>query len=385
VGEIGEAFARHAEKVAEKAEGSDLHVRTLRDAATAWRAVAEVETDAVRRARSQESLKKLQDKLAKEPPVGGKSNSVPRPPEILLASIPPQAAETKARAYYDQALDVGSDTPACNQLRLELAEMSFERGDVDTAIQLLSAALEKNPPADVQQRLTVRLGQCYVLKKDAKAAMQQALAALNDTNSPLRPAAYLVKGQAYMLDKNWGEAINTLTRYRAGAEKYVNAGVVTEEGLVRLAESFAAAGNWNESRATFEHLVNRFGASRWVPEAYFGIGRALQQQKQFDRAVDAFAQVPRRTASEVAAKAQLQIGLCRAEQKRWQDAANELLVVRGTYDYDDVSAHSSVAAAKALVELKQPEQAKAVLQRVVRDHPKTQWAQEAAKRLKELQ
>ena len=66
-----------------------------------------------------------------------------------------------------------------------------------------------------------------------------------------------------------------------------------------------------------------------MPEAQFGTGLALQKPKQFDRAVEAFADVTRRTSSELAAQAQMQIGLCRAEQKRWQDAVNELLVVPG--------------------------------------------------------
>jgi tetratricopeptide (TPR) repeat protein len=382
--QIAEAFAKQADRIAEKAEGSDLHVRTLRDAGTAWRAVAEVELDAAKRAKSQDSLKKLQEKLAKDVQVG-KSNSVPRPPEIRVASLPVQAAEKKAQEYYNKALDAGPDSPVCAQLRLDLAEMSYERGDADTAIQLLTAALERNPAPDVQQRLRLRLGHSYLLKKDGAAAMQQALIALQDTNSPLRPAAYLVKGRAYMLQKNWGEAITTLQRYRGGAEKYVNAGAVTEEGLMRLGEAFAASANWDESRATYEYLINRFGNSSWVPQAYYGIGVALQQLKQFDRAVEAYAQVPRRTASEWAARAQLQIGLCRAEQKRWQDAVNELLIVPGSYDYDEPAAHSSLAAAKALVQLKKPEEAKEILQRVVRDHPQTQWAQEAAKQLKEIQ
>jgi TolA-binding protein len=165
----------------------------------------------------------------------------------------------------------------------------------------------------------------------------------------------------------------------------LNAGPVTEEGLVRLAEAYAASGNWAESRATYEHLIGRFGGSKWIPEARFGIGWSHQQLKEFDAAAQAYADVTRRTSSDLAARAQLQIGLCRAEQKRWQDAVNELLLVPGTYDYAEFAARASLAAGKALVELKQPAEAKDVLQRVVRDHPGTEWAQQAEKRIAEIQ
>jgi TolA-binding protein len=380
---IATALGEHADRIAESAEGSDLHVRTLRDAANSWRAIADVEIDTIRRTRSAESLNKLKTKLANDPKVG-KSNSVPRPPEIKLASIPLQPAEQKAREFYNKALDAAPDSPICNELRLELAQTYFDRGEADPAIQLLTAALDKNPPAPLQTQLHVKLGNAYLLKKDPGAAMKEALQALTDPNSPQRPAAYLVKGKSLAMQKNWGEAITVLSRYRSGAEKYVNAGPVTEEGLVRLAEAYAATNNWNESRATYEHLIGRFGGSHWVPQARFGIGWAQQQLKQFDAAVQAYGDVTRRTSSEMAARAQLQIGLCRAEQKRWQDAVNELLLVPGTYDYDEVSAPATLAAGKALVELKQPKQAKDVLQRVVRDHPGTEWAQQAQKRLAEL-
>jgi tetratricopeptide (TPR) repeat protein len=384
VTEIATAFGQHAERIAEKAEGSDLHARTLRDAANSWRAVAETEIDAIRRAKGEESLKKLKEKLAKDAQVG-KSNSVPRPPTIKLASIPVQPAEQKAREFYNKALEVAPDSPVCNELRLELADMYFERGEAAPAIQLLNAAIDKNPPPEQQARLRIKLGEACLLKKDVDGAMNQATVVLQDSASPLRAAAYLLKAKTHMAQKSWGEAATVLTRFRGGGTKYSNAGAVTEEGLARLAETYAATNAWAESQAAYQELIAKFGGGRFAAEARYGIGFALQQAKQFDKAIEAYADVTRRTSAEVAAKAQLQIGLCRAEQKRWQDAVNEFLVVPGTYDYADFAAQANLEAGKALVELKQPAQAKDVLQRVVRDHPGTEWATQAQKKLASIQ
>jgi tetratricopeptide (TPR) repeat protein len=381
VTEIAAAFAEHADRLAEKSAGSDLHVRTLRDAANSWRAIAETEIDAIKRAKSGESLKKMQERIAKQPQVAGKSNSVPRPPQVRLSSIPLQPAEQKAREFYNKALEAAPESPICAEMRLELAQMHVERGEADPAIQLLSAAIDQNPAPDVLQRLRVQLGNVYLMKKDADGAMRVATQALDDTASPLRPAAYLVKGKALMAQKNWSDAVTVLTRYHAGAEKYVNAGLITQEGLVRLGDAYAELGAWDQSLMAYQTLVSRFGQSRFVAEARFGMGRAYQKLKQFDRAVEAYTDVTRRTSSEVAAKAQLQIGLCRAEQKRWQDAVNELLAVTGTYDYAECAAHASLEAGKALVEMKKPAEAKDVLNGVVRDHPGTEWAQQAEKTL----
>jgi TolA-binding protein len=90
------------------------------------------------------------------------------------------------------------------------------------------------------------------------------------------------------------------------------------------------------------------------------------------------------TITEAAAKAQLQIGLCRLEQKRFSEAAAALLVVPFTYDYKEYSAVALLEAARAFAAMKQNEQAARLLRRVVRDYPQTPWAEAAQDRLERL-
>jgi len=382
--DIAAAFVKHAERIEEKSAGSDLHVRTLRDAGSTWAAIGEAEVESVRRAKAAESLKKLTDRLAKTPPVG-KSNSAPRPAELKLAAISLTPAEVKAREYYNKALEANPDSRVCDELRIELARTHLSRGEADPAIQLLSAALDKDPPQPQLEFLRVGLGHAYLVKGDTNAALGHAQTALADANHPVRAAAYLLKGVALLQAKNPGEAQQVLSRFIGGAEKYTNAGPVTEEGIFRLGQAFAASNAWPQSREAYERLLARFGASRFANEARFGIAWSLQQEKQFDRAAETFADLTRKSSGELAARAQMQVGLCRAEQKRWKEAATELLAVPATYDYAEFNAQSSLAAASALRELKDNAKAKEVLQRIVTDHPETAWAAEATKRIKEIQ
>jgi TolA-binding protein len=87
------------------------------------------------------------------------------------------------------------------------------------------------------------------------------------------------------------------------------------------------------------------------------------------------------TSAEVAARAQLQIGLCRLEQKRLPEAAYALLVVPFSYDYPDLSALALCEASRVLAELKQTHQAARLLERVLKDHPNSPWAEVARQRL----
>ena len=130
--------------------------------------------------------------------------------------------------------------------------------------------------------------------------------------------------------------------------------------------------------------MNRFGSSPWVHEARYGIGWAYQNQGQYDNAVNAYNQVINNVATELAARAQMNIGLCRLAQKRYAEASTALLVVPFTYDYPHLNALALVEAARAFSENKQSGQAIKLLERVLRDHPDTESAEVARQRLEEL-
>ena len=88
--------------------------------------------------------------------------------------------------------------------------------------------------------------------------------------------------------------------------------------------------------------------------------------------------------TELAAKAHLQLGLCRIEQKKYGDAVASLLIVPYTYDYPELSAAALCEAARALVEDKKTDQAEKLLRKTVKDFPTSPWAKVAQERLDKL-
>jgi len=158
---------------------------------------------------------------------------------------------------------------------------------------------------------------------------------------------------------------------------------VSDRALLRLGQSYAQSGQWEPSRATLAALVERFPQSPWAEEARYGIGWASQSQKQYDNAVAAYVEVTRRTAAEVAARAQFQIGQCRLEQQRPPDAIKAFQVVTLSYDYPEWRAAAMCQAAQAHVQASQAAEARRLWQRVVSEYPKTKWAETARQRLAE--
>jgi TolA-binding protein len=292
--------------------------------------------------------------------------------------------QKKTRDTYQALIDGFPDLALANEARFELAELQAQRGDNDSAVKLLTAALEKEPAADLADKIRLRLGACYAAKKDAKSALAQFDAVANNPKSPLMAQAHYRAGEALMELGDFTKAAGRFAAFR-DQPPLQNVGGLTDRALLRLGHAYGNLKQWDQSRQAHELLIARFGNSPWVHEARYGIGWAWQNQKQYDQAINVYNQVISATAAEIAAKAQLNIGLCRLEQKQYLEAANAFLAVYSTYDYPETNAVALTEAARAYTELKQHDQAIKLLNRVIKDHPKSKWSEVAKERLEALQ
>jgi len=360
----------------------EARARMLYEAAWGSRTVADVEVAAVRAKLQQERWQKLKDEVAKKTPAGRTPPPVPLP-EVPLAEVPLQPAEQKARADYRALIDSFPDLPLAGDARFDLAELHAERNDNDTAIKVLREALDKEPPPELTDKVRVRLGTCLAAKGDNKAALGQFSAVYGNAKSPYAGQAYYRAGECQLAMGEAAEAVKLLAVFRDRPE-FQNLPGVTDKALLRLGHALAQLKQWDPSRQAHEQVAGRFPQSPWVHEARYGIGWAHQNQKRYDEAVNVYQQVTSGTATETGAKAQLQIGLCRLEQKRYPEAATALLVVPFTYDYPEWNAVALVEAARTFKELKQNDQAVKLLERVLRDYPESKWAEVAKERLAEI-
>jgi TolA-binding protein len=364
-------FQGHAEQLKSKQPASEARARVMYEIAWLYRDLAGPEVEAARAKMTQDLLKKLGPDAAKEPP-----------PEVPLSSIPLQPSEQKARQQYQALIDAFPELPLGVDARFELAELYAERNDHDQAIKILTDALDKEPPQQLTDKIRIRLGVAQAAKGNLKSALVQFDAVAQNVKSPLAGQAHYRAGECLMQQKEWAEAVKRLSIFR-DKQEFQNLPGVSDRGLLRLGHAYDRLKDWDKSRQAQELLVSRFNTSPLVHEARYGMGWAFQQQKRYDDAVNAYNQVTNNNATETAARAQLGIGLCRLEQKRFAEAATALLVVPFTYEFPELNAEALVAAARALTELKQADQAARVLRRVLRDYPKTRAAAEAKERLGE--
>ena len=327
------------------------------EAAWGTRLLAEPEVAAARAAIQQAMLKKL------NPP-----SSKFGLPEVPIDKLPLQPLEKKARALYKSLIDQVGDLPIATEARFELAELLAQRNEHDAALQLLNEVLDKEPPVEMTEKIRLRLGAIYAAKGNLKAALQQFDAVASNAKSPLLGWAQYRAAKALIKNQQYDDAIKRLVIFR-NQGNWQNVPGLTDHALLRLGYAYALTKNWEPSRTAYERAVNGFPNSPLQDEARYGMGWAQQQQKNFDGAANTYGQIVARTATDVAVKAQLQIGLCRMEQKRYLEAANAFLVIPTTYDDPELRAAALLEAGKAYLAMGKRVEANRQFERIVREIP----------------
>jgi TolA-binding protein len=375
-------FTTQAEQLRQKQAATQARTRMLYEAAWLARGLAGIEVAAARKKAQLDQWQKRREELAKLTPPGQELPFVPLP-EVPLKELPLQPAEAEARAQYQALIAAFPELAVNADARFELAEMLCERGEFDPAVKLLREALDRKPPTDVADKVRLRLGDALLARGDAKAALQQFSPVTANAASAVCAEATYRAGEACLRMGDPGEAVKRLALFRDKFEFQTLPGL-TDRGLLRLGHALALLKQWDSSRQACEQVVGRFGTGPWVDEARYAAGWAYQNMGQYDNAVNAYTPLAACGPTELGARAQMNIGLCRLAQKRYPEASTALLVVPFTYDYPKLSALALVEAARAFAENKQTEQAERLLQRVLRDHPGTEHAEVARQRLAAL-
>lgn len=357
-----------AEQVKKSEIQQDVRARMLYEAAWGTRILAEPEVQSARAALAQQVMSKL-----------GPQASKFAPPDVPLSKVPLQPLEKKALGLYRNLIENHADAPLAVESRFELAELLAQRHEHDEAQKLLTDVLDKEPSMELTEKARLRLGAIHAAKGNIKGALGQFDAVTRNPKSPLLGWAQYHAGEALYGNKQFDEAIKRLAMFRDNGQ-YQNVVGLSDRALLQLGHAYAQMQQWEPSRQAYERLVGAFPNSAWADEGRYGMAWAWQQQKNYDQAVNVYGQIVARTATDLGAKSQLQIGLCRLEQKRWQDAVNALLVVPTTYDYPELTAAALLESSRAYRELKQLDQANKLLDRLQREFTGTPWA-EAAKEL----
>ncbi len=158
---------------------------------------------------------------------------------------------------------------------------------------------------------------------------------------------------------------------------------------VLLAEAFYQQKKYVDVEATVDDLRHRTPHSPLLYQADEVLGRSFKNQAKWDKAMAAFQRVidnRQGEEDETAAKSRLMIAECWFLQKNFAQARKNYLKVSALYDkLPEWAAPALFQAGQCEEALKQPRDAEKSYRDLIAGYPRSKYAEEAKKRLDELQ
>lgn len=326
-------------------------------------------------------------------------------------------AYDEASQTFDRLLKEYPDHPSADEVLYELAWSQKERKQEDEAAKSFRRLIEKHPQSPLVPECHFRLGEHAYDRGEFQEAAVAFYAAMNQSGEkPLGDKAAHRLGWAYYRQKKYGEAIQTFQYER---EKWKDSALFQdalfmeaeclfeqakyEEALklyealqspsteafqvvaaLHAAQAAGKLGQWDKSLKLVEACIAAHPATSYMPELLCEQGWALQNQKQYDKAIPLFQKVIESTNRETAAKAQFMIGEVLFEKKEYQEAIRAFYKVIYGYSYPQWQADATYESGRCFEMLQNTKQAKEHYLDLIRKYPDSPQVEPARERLRQL-
>lgn len=268
------------------------------------------------------------------------------------------------------------------EVTFELAELEYGSGSHDAAARRLEGLLGTNLEPGLRERALYRLGwNRFSQGRMAEAASSFEKVIKEFPESPRIAIALYQAGDARLKLKEHETAYLHFKKLEDLGRADENA----EQSLLRLGECAALTQRWAEAEKVHRSFADRYPKSPFLGRALFGRGWALENQKRYTEAIEAYSIVLKRgETNETTARCQFQIGECRFSLGQYDEAVKALIKVEVLYSYPKWSAKALLETARALERPGKIEKARAQYEELIRKYPESDAAVVARKRLKNL-
>ncbi len=295
--------------------------------------------------------------------------------------------DDEAATLYEQLRKQGPDHRYWVDATSRLAQRAFEAKQYERAVALADEVLHAKPIDQLREYALYLRGQAAVAQAEWPKAREAFARFLQELpQSPRRRVAEFWIAEA---DYRQGDLATAQSRL----EKLLPQLASPRESWMaivplRLAQIHAQQKQWNEAYAIASRIEKDYPNFDQQYEVDYLLGRCLADQADFEGARKAYDRVirsPQGAKTETAAMAQWMIGETYFHQKNYEAAYRAYLKVDILYAYPTWQAAALLEAAKCHELLGEPRAAEELYRRIVQKHPKTNFADQAAQRLANLE
>lgn len=325
----------------------------------------------------------------------------------------------KAVASYQKILDLGSTHCQQAGALYNLAWLRHEQGDADEAASLFRRVVAEHHESPYWAHAILSVAQHELdagHPTEAATILDKLLT--DEPRNPVRDRALYLAGQIALADGHWGQARQrfdqllaecpqtdlrqtaafaaaeaafhgtdpqALTLFeRLLAETPDLTTDVRATARMRLAQLYAESGRWDDASAVADAFANDHPEFPQMYELDYVRGRCLAARALFAEARQAYEKVihsPAGVRTETAAKAQLMIAETFFHQRRYADAYRAYMQVEILYDYPELQAAALLQAGKCRELQGNADSATQLYRQVLKNHPGTRAAEQAALQL----
>jgi TolA-binding protein len=304
----------------------------------------------------------------------------------------PAARAAKASATYKTFIQKYPKSELLADVLVDLAKLEFEAKRYDQVIASMVGLVGEDftrpmeSPA-LRERALYLLGWSY--SKTGKAALSakafEEMTKAQAGGGVMTASAAFLAGEARMQAKEYPAALEHFTKAvaaaRPGTDDHASA-------LIRRGECEALTDRWKESQASCAAFIRQYGNAKHklLPRAEFGLGWALENQKDYARAIEAYRQVTAGKGKDaLAARCQFQIGECLFASDKLDQAVKEFILVETTYAIPEWTARAILELGRVREAQDREDEAMDRYKEVIKRFPDTTAAGVAKTRLKALQ
>lgn len=272
------------------------------------------------------------------------------------------------------------ESPLAAEGLFRVGESFYATEKFAEAAEAYQKSAQQTQAGEIAEKSLHKLGWCRMKTKNLAAAADAFTAQLEKfpTGELAGDAEFLI-GECNFQNSNWREASRAYQKVAGnGNSSYVAL------AKFRAGESAGGLEDWKASRMWHERVLKEHPDFEMRPEARYGVGWAMQNEGQYDQAIQQFEIVTEETDTETAAKARLMIGECCFAQKKHKEATKHFMKAALFYNHKEWSALAWFEAARCFEVLKDIEQASTCYQKLITQFPQHSKVKDAKRRLAEL-
>ncbi|MEZ6125147.1 MAG: tetratricopeptide repeat protein [Planctomycetaceae bacterium] len=286
----------------------------------------------------------------------------------------------QAVAAFGQLARDFPDSPLAGDSLFQVGEAYYQAERFDDAAKAYQTSADKLKDGEVAEKSLHKLGWSQ-LKADHVPAAAQAFSAqlTRFPNGSLATDARFMLGECHFRTSEWAKAATAYEQMIATGDSDYRA-----LAMFRCGKCASEQEQWADCLQWYRRVLTDYPNFEMRPEAIYGVGWALQNQGQFQQAMEQYTQVTEITDTETAANAEFMLGECCFALKDHQQATRHFLKTVLKYQRPEWSPMAYFEAARCFEVLKDIDQARSCYNDLIQQFPQHAKVPDARRRLEAL-